>query len=59
MAASIGSTYIRDTFISNTCAINTRIRYSGIEIAYNKGICARSTFVRGVKPRALAKLEMI
>ncbi len=52
-AASIGA---MDTCIGSTYAIGTWTRYTGVGGTCTGGICARSTFVGGVEPRALAGL---
>lgn len=45
MATGIGSTYAKDTYISNTCALGTWIKCADVRGIYIKGICAKGTFV--------------
>ncbi len=56
VTASIKSTYAKNTCISSTCTIDTRIRYAGVGGTCTGGICTRSALVKGVKPRVLVGL---
>ncbi len=58
MAASIETTYVRDTCIGSTCTVGTWIGYTSIGGTYTKSICTRSAFIGGVESRTLARFRV-
>lgn len=56
VAAGIGTTYAKDTYIGSTYTISTWIGYTDIKGTYTRGICARSAFVKDFVLRVLAGL---
>ena len=59
MIANIRSTYTRNIYIRNICAVGIWIRYTSIRTIFTEGICAQNTCIDGVKIRVLAGLEII
>lgn len=56
IAAGISSTGTRDTYIDSTYNASAWIRFASIR---NICVCIRNTYVRRVKPYALARLKII
>lgn len=59
IAANIGRTFARNTFIGSTYVMNTLIGYINIEGTYIRVISARDASVRVVKPKILVELGRI
>lgn len=59
MAASIRNTYVRDTYIGSNCAMNTWIWCTTIGNAYTRNIYISGAYIRDIKPKILARSELI
>lgn len=59
MIANIRSTYARNTYIRNICAVGIWIKHASIRAIFTEGICAQNACIDGVEIRVLAGLEII